>query len=85
MRTRLILGRRPKVQGYYGSWLPFLRELSTAAGTLAFRFLSRNLSPVQSRPWANDSLADLVSGVAVLGNHIETPVEFLKPPFNCCC
>jgi hypothetical protein len=38
MTSRAIVWRGGKVQGYYGSWLPFLLELSRPAKALAFRF-----------------------------------------------
>jgi len=39
-----MIGRRRKVQGYYGSWLPFLLELSSAAGVLPLGFHRGELS-----------------------------------------
>jgi hypothetical protein len=39
-----MIWRRRKVQGYYGSWLPFLLELSAAAGFLPLGFHRRELS-----------------------------------------
>jgi hypothetical protein len=52
MTPRAIVWRRGKVQGYYGSWLPFLLELYPSAKALAFRFSSR--APVAARPNKNN-------------------------------
>jgi hypothetical protein len=40
-----LLGRWRKVQGYYGSWLPFLLELCAAAGILPLGFRRGESSP----------------------------------------
>jgi hypothetical protein len=44
MKPLSIVRRRQKVQGYYGSWLPFLLELSATARNLRLGFHRRELS-----------------------------------------
>lgn len=61
MKTTGIVRRRRKVQGYYGSWLPFLLELSAAAGDLPLGFHRGELS------LGDGMLADLRESVAAAG------------------
>jgi hypothetical protein len=45
MKTSGMIWRRRKVQGSYGSWLPFLLELCAAAWKLPLGFRHGELSP----------------------------------------
>jgi hypothetical protein len=56
-----MVGRQRKVQGYYGSWLPFLLELSAAAGDSPLGFHRRELS------LGDGMFADLRGSVAAAG------------------
>jgi hypothetical protein len=56
-----MVWRPRKVQGYYGSWLPFLLELSAAAGFLPLGFHRGELS------LGEGMFADLRDRVAAAG------------------
>ncbi len=66
-----MIWRQWKVQGYYGSWLPFLLELSTIARNFALRVSSREAAFAKGVPNPTSLSSQRHSGMAIPSQQLD--------------